>query len=82
MSEVFEKVKKTIEDLQQIHPNDIKPDSLIADDLDFDSLDNVELIMELEKTFSISIPDDHAQNLKTIQNIVDYIESDISIKLN
>jgi acyl carrier protein len=46
-------------------------------DLNFDSLDDIELIMELEEQFDIEIPDAHAEKLKTVRDVIDYVTAEI-----
>ena len=56
-----------------INKNDAVPDANLIDDLGMDSLDFIEFIMELETEFEISIPDDLAENIETIQDVVDLV---------
>ena len=67
---VYEKIAKTIEIAQE----DIKDDSLLVDDLGADSLETVELVMELEEAFDMEISDNDAETLVSVQKIIDYIE--------
>lgn len=53
---------------------EVTPEASILDDLGADSLDAVELIMEVEKEFNISIPDETAENIKTVGELVGYVE--------
>lgn len=73
-SEIFEKVKKIIADKLDIEEDKITPESSFLDDLGADSLDIVELIMELEEEFSIEIPDEDAEKIRTVADAVKYIE--------
>ena len=73
-SEIFEKVKKIIADKLDIEEDKIKPESSFLDDLGADSLDIVELIMELEEEFGIEIPDEDAEKIRTVADAVKYIE--------
>jgi len=52
---------------------DVVPEASFVDDLGADSLDQVELIMEMEKEFDVSIPDEEAEGITTVQAAVDYI---------
>lgn len=52
---------------------DATPESNMQDDLGMDSLDTVEVIMEAERDFAVSIPDENAEDLKTVGQVVDYI---------
>ncbi len=71
---MFDKVKKVIAEELDVETSEIKRDSSIIDDLGADSLDVVELIMALEEAFDISVDDDEAQKLRTVGDVVDYIE--------
>lgn len=73
-SEIFEKVKKIIVDKLDIEEDKITPESSFLDDLGADSLDIVELIMELEEEFGIEIPDEDAEKIRTVADAVKYIE--------
>ncbi|WP_039763594.1 MULTISPECIES: acyl carrier protein [unclassified Caldicellulosiruptor] len=73
-SEIFEKVKKIIADKLDIEEDKITPESSFLDDLGADSLDIVELIMELEEEFNIEIPDEDAEKIRTVADAVKYIE--------
>ena len=71
---VFNKLKEIVVDQLQLDPNTITRDSRIVEDLNADSLDVVEMLMRLEEEFDVSIPDEEAVNLKTVGNIVDFVE--------
>lgn len=76
---VFERVKEIIaEQLDVSEEVVITPETSMMKDLDADSLDAVEIMMELEDEFEIEIPDEDAENFKTIGDIVKYVESKIS----
>ena len=70
----FDKVKEVIIDKLGIEDNKIESSSSFVDDLGADSLDTVELIMQLEEEFGIEIPDEDAEKITTVQAAVDYIE--------
>lgn len=70
----FDKVKEVIIDKLGIEDSKIESGSSFVDDLGADSLDTVELIMQLEEEFGIEIPDDDAEKITTVQAAVDYIE--------
>jgi len=73
---VFEKVKKVIvEELSVKDPSIITEDTDLAADLGADSLDAVEIIMSLEEEFDLQINDEEAQNIKTVGDLVRYIEN-------
>ena len=68
-----EKIKQLIEDKLGISPGDYRNDEKFIDDLGCDSLDMVDLIMECEKEFNISIPDDDVYRILTVQDLIDYV---------
>lgn len=74
MSEIAEKVKSIIIDKLGVEESEVTPQANFTNDLGADSLDTVELIMEFEKEFNISIPDDQAENISTVGEAVSYIE--------
>ena len=71
----LDKVKELISQQLNIDASKITPASRIVEDLGADSLDTVEMLMTMEEEFGITIPDEDAVQLKTIKNIVDYIDS-------
>lgn len=76
---LFEKVRDIIAD--QLGVSDIESitmDTSMMKDLEADSLDAVEIIMALEDEFEVSVPDEEAENFKTIGDIVNYIENKIA----
>lgn len=72
---IAEKVGKIIVDKLGVDESDITPEASFTNDLGADSLDTVELIMEFEKEFDISIPDEQAENIQTVGQAVSYLES-------
>ena len=70
----FDKVKEVIVDKLGVEEDKIESSSSFVDDLGADSLDTVELIMQLEEEFGIEIPDENAEQMTTVQQAVDYIE--------
>ncbi|GLC32738.1 acyl carrier protein [Clostridium omnivorum] len=74
---VFEKVKSIIADQLGLDEEEITMESSFIDDLGADSLDIVELIMALEGEFDMEIPDEEAEKINTVGNVVDYIKSHI-----
>lgn len=71
---IFEKVKKIIASQLDIDIDSINYESSITDDLGADSLDVVDLIMSFEDEFGIEIPDEAVENIRTVSDIVKYIE--------
>ena len=74
MSEIESKVKEIIADKLGVDEADVKPEASFTNDLGADSLDTVELIMEFEKSFNITIPDDQAERIATVGDSIAYIE--------
>ncbi len=74
MSEIVAKVEKIIVDKLGVDASEVKKEASFTNDLGADSLDLVELIMEFEKEFGISIPDDQSEKIKTVGDAIAYIE--------
>lgn len=74
MAAVEEKVKQIIVDQLGVEPSEVTPTASFVDDLGADSLDRVELVMALEETFGVEIPDEDAEKISTVQDAVDYIQ--------
>ena len=72
------KVIEIISNQLSLRDHDIQLDSRFVDDLGADSLDLVELIMEMEEEFDIEIPDDDLEQLQTVQNVVDYVAKSLA----
>ena len=75
MSEVAERVKAIIVDKLSVEETEVTNEASFINDLGADSLDTVELIMEFEKKFGISIPDDQAEKITTVGDAIAYIEA-------
>ncbi|MBI5644231.1 MAG: acyl carrier protein [Deltaproteobacteria bacterium] len=74
MSSVENKVKKIIIDQLDVTEEEVVSQASFVDDLGADSLDTVEMVMAFEEEFSIEIPDEDAEKIKTVQDAVDYIQ--------
>ena len=74
MSAIESKVKAIIVDKLGVEESQVTLDASFTADLNADSLDTVELIMEFEKEFGISIPDEDTQNINTVNDVIEYIE--------
>jgi len=74
MADTFEQVKKIIVDLLGVEPEKVTPDATFREDLGADSLDLVEMIMEFEEQFGETISDEEAQQMKTVGQVVAYVE--------
>lgn len=72
---VFEKVKSIIVDQLDVEEEKVVSEAVITDDLGADSLDVVDLVMAIEEEFDVEIPDEAVENIKTVGDIVSYIEN-------
>ncbi len=72
---MFEKIRERIAEQLSIEEDEIKMESSFIDDLGADSLDIVELIMALEEEFDIEIPDEEAEKISTVGDVVEYIKA-------
>lgn len=70
----FDKVRDIVVDQLGVEADEVNIDSTFIDDLGADSLDIVELIMAFEEEFGIEIPDEAAEKIKTVQDVVSYID--------
>ena len=73
-AEIEAKIIKIVSDQLNVDEGEINPDSSFVDDLGADSLDTVELVMALEEEFDVEIPDEDAEKMQTVGDVVDYIE--------
>ncbi len=76
--DVESKVKSIIVDKLGVDESEVTAEANFTNDLGADSLDTVELIMEFEKEFDISIPDEDAENIATVGNAVEYLQDKVS----
>ena len=74
-SSVNDRVVRIVCDQMGATPDKVTPETSFINDLGADSLDTVELVMELEDEFEISIPDEDAEKIQTVGNAIDYITS-------
>jgi acyl carrier protein len=74
-SAIEAKVKSIIADQLGVGEDEIKPESSFIEDLGADSLDIVELVMAMEEEFEVEIPDDEAENIKTVGDAINYINT-------
>ena len=74
VSEVFEKVRQILCDQLDLEEDKVTMDSDIVEDFEADSLDVVDLVMSLEDEFNTEIPDEEVENIKTVGDVVRYIE--------
>lgn len=75
--DIFEKVRSLISEQLDIDEDKITPETTF-EDIDADSLDVVELVMALEEEFDLEIADEAVENIKTVADVVSYIEENIS----
>ena len=71
---IFDKIKDIIIDQLQVEESDVALDTNLMKDLSADSLDAVEIIMAIEDEFGIEIPDEDAENIQTVGDLVKYVE--------
>ncbi|MBR3678062.1 MAG: acyl carrier protein [Alistipes sp.] len=74
MSEIQEKVVKIIVDKLGVKESEVTPEATFTGDLGADSLDTVELIMEFEKAFDLQIPDEAAEKIQTVGDVIKLLE--------
>ena len=74
---IFEKVRSIVAEQLSVEADEVKPESNFQNDLGADSLDTVELVMALEDEFETEIPDEQAEKIRTVQQAIDYINSNL-----
>ncbi|AFM03939.1 acyl carrier protein [Bernardetia litoralis DSM 6794] len=74
MSDIAARVQNIIVEKLAVEPSEVTPEASFTNDLGADSLDTVELIMEFEKEFNVSIPDDQAEHIATVGQAIKYLE--------
>ena len=72
---LLEDIKEVVVEQLSVSADEVKEDAKFVEDLGADSLDVVELVMALEEKFDIEIPDDEAEKIQTVSDVVAYIES-------
>jgi len=77
MSDIENKVKSIIIEKLGVDEKEVTPEASFTNDLGADSLDTVEIIMEFEKEFNITIPDDQAEKISTVGEAVSYVENNV-----
>jgi acyl carrier protein len=78
--EIEQKVIQIVSDQMSVDKGEITRQTSFVNDLNADSLDTVELVMELEDEFDMTIPDDQAEKLRTVGEAIDYIKKQLSVK--
>ena len=79
MSTIVERVTKVVVEQLGVSEDQITMDASFVDDLGADSLDTVELVMALEEEFDTEIPDDKAETIVKVKDVIDYIEKNVSV---
>lgn len=74
---VFDKIKDIIVEQLDVEEDAVTMEASITDDLGADSLDVVDLVMSIEESFYVEIPDEEVENIKTVGDIVKYIENKV-----
>jgi acyl carrier protein len=72
--EILNKIQEITADRLGVDESDVTPEASFREDLEADSLDLVELIMELEEQFGMEIPDEEAEKITTVEEAVDYVQ--------
>jgi acyl carrier protein len=72
--EILSKIQEITADRLGVEESDVTPEASFREDLEADSLDLVELIMELEEQFGMEIPDEEAEKITTVEEAVDYVQ--------
>ena len=78
MSSIEERVKRLIAEQLKSELKDVTDEASLMDDLGADSLDTVELVMALEEEFETEIPDEDAESIATVKQVIDYIKNQIA----
>ena len=71
----LDRIKEIISEELRLDVSNITPESHVVNDLNFDSLDSVQIVLELEQEFDIEVSDDEIDNIQTVQDIIDLVEN-------
>lgn len=74
MADVLERLTAMLREFNNVDPEKASMDAHLADDLQLDSLDMVELLMRTEETFGLEIPEEEAERMETVGDVVEYVE--------
>jgi len=77
MDNIEEKIQKIIAEQLGVKPTEIISKAKLVDDLGADSLDSVELVMAIEEAFGFEMPDEDVEQIRTVQDLVDYVQKKI-----
>jgi acyl carrier protein len=77
---IEEKVIEIISQKLNLSKDQVKPEASFVDDLGADSLDLVELVMAMEETFGMEVPDEDAEKLRTVKDVIEYVKSKVGDK--
>lgn len=80
VAEIEEKVTQIVSEQLSVDKSELSRETSFVNDLNADSLDTVELVMELEDEFDLTIPDEEAEKLRTVGEAIDYIQKSLSEK--
>ena len=72
---LIDDIKEVVVEQLSVNPDEVNEESKFVEDLGADSLDVVELVMALEEKFDIEIPDDEAEKIQTVQDVLSYVEN-------
>jgi len=75
--EIYEKVKKMISETLGVDEKEVKPEAKLVDELGVDSIGMLDLLLKFEDEFNISIPDQDAEKITKVQDIIDYLKTKI-----
>lgn len=71
---IEDRVRQIIVEQLDVNEKDVSPETSFVDDLGADSLDIVELVMAMEDAFDVEIPDEEAENIRTVQDAINYVQ--------